>query len=262
MSSRILIVDDNPLNLKLACDVLEMSGYQVTTAVDAEQALVVLGERLPDLILADIALPGMDGLSFTRVVKADARLAHIPVVALTAFAMKGDDRKALEAGCSGYITKPIDTRRLPGQVQELLDRSEQERQKVKILVVEDDRIDLKLMGAVLQINGHMVLSDTSAEAAATTVAASLPDVILLDLQLPGIDGLAFLKQLRGDPRTAGIPVVAVTAFTDTYRRDELLAAGCDAFLVKPINTRELARQLEEAARRRQAQAQRPGAAAA
>lgn len=250
MTARILLIDDNPLNLKLACDVLEMAGFSVVTAIDAEHALLLLADRLPDLILADIALPGMDGLSFTRQIKADARTAHIPVVALTAFAMKGDDRKALDAGCSGYITKPIDTRRLPTQVRELLERNEQERQKVKILVVEDDRIDLKLMGAVLQVNGHMVLSDTSAEEAASTVATQLPDVILLDLQLPGIDGLAFLRQLKSDPRTAKVPVVAVTAFNDTYRREELLAAGCDAFLVKPINTRELARQLEEAARRK------------
>ena len=116
MSTRILIVDDNPVNLKLATDVLEMEGYAVEKAVDAEQAQEMLKSATPDLILMDIALPGMDGLTLTRKLKADERLRHVPVVAMTAFAMKGDEQKALAAGCDGYITKPIDTRKLPQQV--------------------------------------------------------------------------------------------------------------------------------------------------
>lgn len=116
MSARILIVDDNPVNLKLATDVLEMEGYAVEKAVDAEQAQEMLKSATPDLILMDIALPGMDGLTLTRKLKADERLKDVPVVAMTAFAMKGDEQKALAAGCDGYITKPIDTRKLPHQV--------------------------------------------------------------------------------------------------------------------------------------------------
>jgi CheY-like chemotaxis protein len=121
MSARILIVDDHPLNLKLAADVLETQGFTVHTAPDAEQAQGMLKDLLPDLILMDIALPGMDGLTLTRLLKTDARLGHVPVVALTAFAMKGDDAKALAAGCAGYITKPIDTRQLAQQVRAFLD---------------------------------------------------------------------------------------------------------------------------------------------
>jgi CheY-like chemotaxis protein len=116
MSTRILIVDDNPVNLKLATDVLEMEGYAVEKAVDAEQAQEMLKSATPDLILMDIALPGMDGLTLTRKLKADERLKDVPVVAMTAFAMKGDEQKALAAGCDGYISKPIDTRKLPQQV--------------------------------------------------------------------------------------------------------------------------------------------------
>ena len=123
MSARLLVVDDNTINLKLVCDVLEYEGYAVEKAVDAEQAQDILRHVTPDLILMDIALPGMDGLALTRKLKADERLKHVPVVALTAFAMKGDDEKAIAAGCSGYITKPIDTRKLPLQVAELLRRS-------------------------------------------------------------------------------------------------------------------------------------------
>jgi CheY-like chemotaxis protein len=110
MAARILIVDDNPINLKLASDVLVSEGFAVEQAQDAEQAQARLRQNLPDLILMDIALPGMDGLALTRVLRMDARLEHIPIVALTASAMKGDEERALAAGCTGYITKPIDTR--------------------------------------------------------------------------------------------------------------------------------------------------------
>jgi len=122
MSARILIVDDNPINLKLASQVLEVEGCTVDQARDAEQAQELLQHMTPDLILMDIALPGMDGLTLTRKLKTDEKLRHIPVVAMTAFAMKGDDRKALDAGCDGYITKPIDTRKFPQQVAAFLRR--------------------------------------------------------------------------------------------------------------------------------------------
>jgi CheY-like chemotaxis protein len=117
---RILVVDDNPRNLKLAFDVLEDAGYEVVEAVDAEQAQSMIDRNLPDLILMDIALPGMDGLTLTRKIKANERTKHIRIIALTAFAMKGDDQKALAAGCDGYITKPIDIHQLPVQVADIL----------------------------------------------------------------------------------------------------------------------------------------------
>lgn len=120
MSAFIFIVDDNPTNLKLACDVLEFEGYRVGRAADAEEAQEILQHEIPDLILMDIALPGMDGLTLTRKLKSDARFLHVPIVALTAFAMKGDAQKARDAGCNGYITKPIDTRKLSHQVAEFL----------------------------------------------------------------------------------------------------------------------------------------------
>jgi CheY-like chemotaxis protein len=120
MTPRILVVDDNPLNIKLVADVLGSEGFTVERAQDAQQAQAILKHSLPDLILMDIALPGMDGLTLTRLLKADARLSHIPVVALTASAMKGDDKKALAAGCAGYITKPIDTRDFARQVRSFL----------------------------------------------------------------------------------------------------------------------------------------------
>src|ERR1035437_4592977 len=116
----ILIVDDTPVNLKLTRILLVNEGYRVLTAASAEEALEVLRSYRPRLILADIQLPGMDGLEMTRLIKQDERTRDIAVVALTAFAMKGDEQKAMEAGCDGYITKPIDTRTLGGRSRQFL----------------------------------------------------------------------------------------------------------------------------------------------
>jgi CheY-like chemotaxis protein len=116
MDDAVLIVDDNPTNLKLARVVLEGAGYMVHTAESAGAALEVLQSLHPRLILMDIQLPDIDGLELTRRLKADPAYADIAIVALTAYAMKGDEAKARAAGCDGYITKPIDIDELPRAV--------------------------------------------------------------------------------------------------------------------------------------------------
>jgi len=104
----------------LACAVLEMEGFQVDSAGSAQEVLERLNVTLPDLILMDVQLPGRDGLSLTRQLRADPATAAIAIVALTAHAMAGDREQALEAGCVAYISKPIDTRALGDQVREIL----------------------------------------------------------------------------------------------------------------------------------------------
>lgn len=120
-SQGVLVVDDNPLNLELVTDVLEAAGYVVTQAVTAEEAIAAVSASAPDVILMDIGLPGMDGYAAVRVLKANPATADIPVVALTAFAMAGDERRALESGFDSYITKPVNTRTLAQSVARLLD---------------------------------------------------------------------------------------------------------------------------------------------
>lgn len=127
MGGHILIIDDNPIDLRLASELLEVNGYRADVATDAEQGQRMLLRMIPDLILTDIALPGMDGLTLTKIVKADARLKGVPVVALTAFAMHGDDERAAAAGCDGYLTKPINTRNFAGKIAEILNASEARR---------------------------------------------------------------------------------------------------------------------------------------
>jgi CheY-like chemotaxis protein len=117
----LLIVDDNPENLKLILMLLASCGHELVTAADALQALHAIALRTPDLILLDLQLPGMDGLELTRRLRANAPTRAVPIVAVTAYAMKGDEDKARDAGCDGYLVKPIDKRLLREVVKSYLE---------------------------------------------------------------------------------------------------------------------------------------------
>jgi CheY-like chemotaxis protein len=117
----VMVVDDNEINLRLVSDLLEIEGFSVLRCPDAETALSIINQIQPMLILMDIALPGMDGLQLTRILKGDDHTKKIKIIALTAFAMKGDKEKVIAAGCDGYITKPIDTRKFKEQISVYLE---------------------------------------------------------------------------------------------------------------------------------------------
>jgi CheY-like chemotaxis protein len=118
--NKILIIEDNLLNLELATDLLEAKGFVVSSAQTAEEGLRMARDILPDLVLMDFGLPGMDGLSATKNLKANPATRHLAVVGLTANAMKGDEEIALSAGCDGYLTKPIDTRTFIGAIMSFI----------------------------------------------------------------------------------------------------------------------------------------------
>jgi len=120
MGKTILIVEDEPRNLKLLRDLLQRFGYEILEALDGEQGVKLAGEKMPDLILMDIMMPKMDGLEATRIIKADTKTKHIPVIALTSYAMKGDREKTVEAGCDGYIAKPIDIKEVLKAIEHYL----------------------------------------------------------------------------------------------------------------------------------------------
>ena len=123
MSGRsILVVDDNPSNLKLFTYLLALPGYEVTTAACAEEALRVLERLVPHLIIMDLQLPDVDGLTLTRQLKANPGMRGVPIVAVTASAMKGDEEKALAAGVDGYMSKPVEKRAFRAMVASYLER--------------------------------------------------------------------------------------------------------------------------------------------
>lgn len=120
MNLTVLAIDDDAVNLRLAAEVLTTAGHTVHCAVDAEQALELLAEKTVDIVLTDISLPRMNGLELTRLLKSDQRWRRIPVIAMTASAMRGDETRILNAGCDGYLAKPLDTRQLSLQLLKVL----------------------------------------------------------------------------------------------------------------------------------------------
>jgi two-component system cell cycle response regulator DivK len=121
--AKVLVVEDNPANMTLSTFLLESVGHSVLKATDAEMGLALAGSEQPDLILMDIQLPGMDGLRATAVLKADAKTQRIPVIALTALAMKGDEERIRAAGCDGYIAKPLDYKQFLTTIAAELEKS-------------------------------------------------------------------------------------------------------------------------------------------
>ena len=123
---RILVVEDNPMNLELVRDILTAEGYEVLEAADGATGVAIATLERPALILMDLQLPRLDGLEATRLIRADPQLADIPIVAVTAHAMKGDDEKARAAGCDGFVTKPIQVREFTATVASFLKRAKSE----------------------------------------------------------------------------------------------------------------------------------------
>ena len=166
----------------------------------------------------DIQLPGMDGLSATRIIKNDPALKSIPVVALTAHAMMGDEQKAREAGCDGYLTKPINTKTFLEEITKYLKTKQPERRinyyKKKILIVDNEPLNVKLLEAKLPPDEYNVIKAFSGSEAIIKVSESPPDLILLDIMMPEIDGFEVARRLKKNPETKHIPIIMVTALND------------------------------------------------
>lgn len=256
----ILVVEDNELNMKLVRGLLGLGAYRILEAADAEAALELAGRELPDLILMDIQLPGMDGLTATRKLKADDRLGHIPVVALTSYAMAGDEKKAVAAGCDGYLTKPIDTRSFIGKVEAFLapDPADLEdegqaggvpqpparvRSQPLVLLVDDEPKNVKLLSAKLAGQPYTIKSAFDGAEALEMVSQHQPDLILLDVMMPGMDGYEVTRRLKQEEATRGIPIIMITALDGPEDKAKGMALGAEEFLTKPVNTAELLARL-------------------
>jgi len=255
----ILIVDDNPANLKVARFALASEGYDVRTAADGEEAVLILREFRPRLILMDIQLPGVDGLELTRRLKADPVTREIVIVAVTAYAMKGDREKALRAGCDGYITKPLDPIQLSFQIGEYLGRplgpavaaataaisatakmpspnaAPVENSAGSVLVVEDNPTTRKMFRVALESAGYEVLEAGDARTALDMAGRRPPDLVIQDLILPDMDGLELVRSLRTQLGDAPIPIFCASGFLSKLDEARALKGGFSAVLVKPVD---------------------------
>ncbi len=253
----ILIVDDNEQNLKLARVALECEGFDVRTATDGEAAIEMLRTVHPRLILMDVQLPGLDGLEVARRLKADPATRDILIIAVTAYAMKGDRERAMSAGCDGYIAKPLDPILLPGQLGEYLGglpvRPTPNPRAVAppvgeeavgdgrapILVIEDNPTTRKMFRISLESAGHRVLEAHDARSALAAVALEAPALIIQDLNLPDMDGLDLAHSLREQLADKAVPIVCVSGFLSRIDEARAAESGFAQVLVKPVDPLQL-----------------------
>lgn len=245
---KVLVVEDNPLNLKLVRTLLQLGKFQIIEAETAQEGIDLAKETIPDLILMDIQLPDMDGLSAVRVIRQAETTRHIPIVALTAYAMQGDEEKALNAGCIGYMTKPLETKRFLSIINGYMnqdgkehsdDQSQIRDHRHRILIADDEPLDVKLLKASLSCEGYKVFSAHDGPEALEQVEAIQPDLILLDILMPTLDGYEVTRRLKASAKTRDIPIILITSLTGIDDKSKGMQAGADEFLNKPVNTTEL-----------------------
>jgi len=253
----ILLVEDNELNMKLFRSLLKMDNYVVLEAPNAETGMDLAKKHRPDLILMDIQLPGLDGLTATTLLKQDKELQDIPIVALTSYAMEGDQEKAIAAGCAGYITKPIDTRSFLDTVAGFVrfTRTPSAARNKKILIVDDDPLNVKLLISMTVGSDYDTLKAYDGEEALDVISRENPDLILLDIMMPKIDGFRVLEILKSSANTRDIPVILITALNSVEDKVRGMEAGADEFLNKPVNKPELLARIKSLLRMREYQEQ-------
>lgn len=237
----ILVVEDNPLNAKLMRDVLRSRGYEVVETTTAEEGIELARSRQPACVLMDIQLPGMDGIAALGELKKDAATRDIPVIAVTASAMPMERREIMAAGFDGYQSKPLSVKVLTAELAEVLSRSAATSQSSaeRILVVDDEPRNVRLLSDLLSVRGYAVSNAASGVEALEKVARERPDLVLLDVMMPGMSGFEVCREIRQDPETRLIPVVMVTALDGKEDRVKGIEAGADDFLSKPIDQLEL-----------------------
>jgi CheY-like chemotaxis protein/HPt (histidine-containing phosphotransfer) domain-containing protein len=274
--ARILVVEDNQANMKLACLLLRSSGHTVLCAVDAETGLTLARTDQPHLILMDIQLPGMDGLAATAILKQDPATAAIPVVALTAMAMKADEEKTLAAGCDAYIAKPLRYQELFAVIDSLLEKGERRaadaqdrresarpsppdsdtsvaplppegslRKGPLILVAEDNPTNQKVIVRQLALLGFSADVVGTGRLALERWESGKYALLLTDLQMPGMDGYELIEAIRAREKGAiRIPIVVMTASSSKRDAERFRTPDMDDYLSKPLQLSELKATLD------------------
>jgi signal transduction histidine kinase/DNA-binding response OmpR family regulator len=255
---QLLVVDDDKNLLEAIRDALAAAGYQVKTAENGAAALAQVEAARPDLLILDLSLPEVDGWEVLRRIRAGAATRALPVLAITGVEVERSDQ-VLAAGADEFLSKPFSltvlegtVRRilLPGMSAEHLRGRQMHRlnlmrgptvkagapEGAKILVVEDHALGRRLVVDLLAAEGYTVLQAEDGVGLLERVKRERPDLILLDLHLPEVDGLTLARHLKADPETQSIPLLAISAFAQPEDHATALAAGFADYLTKPLDT--------------------------
>jgi CheY-like chemotaxis protein len=238
----VLVIDDDAAARDLMSRGLAKEGFQVFTAASGEEGIRMAKELKPDVITLDVLMPGMDGWAVLRALKNDADVAAIPVIMVT---MVDDKDMGSALGAADYLPKPIDRERLVG----MLGRYRCKHPPCPILVVEDDSATREMIRRTLEGDGWTVCEAENGRVGLERLAESRPELILLDLMMPEMDGFEFVAELRRNEEWRGIPVVVVTA-RDITAEDRIRLDGQVKKILQKgaLSREELAREIRTMAR--------------
>ena len=266
MSARILVVDDIEATVRLLEAKLSAEYYQVSCAYDGPTALAMAADQLPDIILLDIMMPGMDGFTVCRRLKEDPVTRHIPVVLVTALDGRADRIQGLEAGASDFLTKPIDDVMLFARVRSLtrfklvideLRQREASGRRIgviagaasrldglggRVLIVDDNERQAQRVATELAVEHRPIIETDTAKAQIT--ASGPVDLVIINTVAKAFDGLRFAAALRSDERTRHLPVLAMVDPDDRARIVKALEIGINDVLPRPIDPQELSARVK------------------
>ena len=238
--ARVLVVEDDANNLDVASRIIRASGHEALVAVDGVAGLDLARVERPDAILVDLLLPRMDGWSLTRSLRTEPWAASIPIIAVSALALPSDRARAIEAGCDDFVSKPF----APAELRAILLRYFPGG--AAHVPLARNGANVELLARRLEAIGCQTQVASSGERAIALARSEQPDLILLDVMMPGIDGWQTCRRLKSQPETADIPVIFVTA-KDRY---EDLSKGFEVggvdYLTKPFEPIELAARVRSA----------------
>jgi signal transduction histidine kinase/CheY-like chemotaxis protein len=261
--ARFLVVDDNETNRRILRGALGKFGADVLVAEDAQSALALMRERADagqpvTLLITDAHMPEMDGFSLAELVGGDPKLAATPIMMLTSAGQPADGERCRKLGISAYLTKPVNQAELREAIYMLLDRKpgespvdgliarhtihqEPAASGLKILLAEDNPVNQKLAVRMLEKRGHKVSVAANGREALAALDAEAFDLVLMDVQMPGMDGIEATAAVRQRERSTGkhLPIVAMTAHAMKGDDRRCLDAGMDGYLAKPIRSEEL-----------------------
>ncbi|HEY8656414.1 MAG TPA: response regulator [Candidatus Limnocylindria bacterium] len=254
--ARILIVEDEMNNLDVARRIVLAAGHEALVAMDGQTGLEIARVERPDAILMDLLLPKMDGWAVTRAIREEPWAAELPIIAVSALAMDADRERAREAGCSDFVTKPYAPAELRAVLNRYFSDGTAPRRVARateaavtqvipaerlgtILVVDDEPANVELLVRRLNGNGYATITASNGHEAIVRAATDVPDLILMDVMMPGIDGWESTRLLKADPKTAQIPVIFVTARDRAEDVAEGFEVGGVMYVHKPFEAVEL-----------------------
>jgi signal transduction histidine kinase/DNA-binding response OmpR family regulator/CHASE3 domain sensor protein len=243
----VLVVDDDVLAARATEVVLGREGYRVTIAATAEMALALVNGIEFTLVIVALGLPGASGFSLVHQIRTGGRPKEVPIVVFTAHALTAAEERDLGTQVQFVAQKGVTTG--GGLLDVIADLCGRERRKRRVLVIDDNEMNRRLMRALLTPAGYEVIDAPGSKAGIEMAFAFGPDVILMDIRMPEMDGIEATRALQLDPRTKAIPIVALSAQAMSGDREQALAAGCLAYITKPVAEQELLGALADAVAR-------------